>query len=286
MGRAIGIDVGGTAIKAVLVDMDGTIVQHHTVPTPRDPEVIVSTVAQIAAELDPDAPVGVCVPGVVDEERGLGVLSVNLGWRDLPLGQMLGEAIGREVGFGHDVRCGARAQARWGRPAGRLLYLAVGTGLAAVTVLDGLPLAGLWAGEIGQPLVTDPATGEVVSVERVAGAAAIVERYAASGVRRDAGGAREVFAAAADGDAVAQRVIADALDMLAQVSALAISLVAPDRVVVAGGLSMADEQFIVPLGARIRARLGVLPCPPIEASEFGSFAQAMGAASLVMAGAR
>ena len=197
--------------------------------------------------------------------------------------KLLAAAIGREVGFGHDVRCGARAEVRWGPGSDSLLYLAIGTGLAAVSVMAGRPIGGLWSGEVGQLLVGDPTTGEIVSTEQLAGSAAIVERYREqSGDDAATQGAREIFAAAADGDAVAQRVISTALDTLASVVAQGIALLAPDRVVLAGGLSQSQDGFVGPLRELVSSRLGILPVPPIEASQFGQFAQAMGAAALVL----
>ena len=101
---AIGIDVGGTTIKGVLADTRGNIIAtSEAVATPRTgAEDVVAAAAQLARTLrenSPEAPVGVCVPGIINEEQGIGIFSANLGWKDTPLGDMLSQA------FPWDMTC-------------------------------------------------------------------------------------------------------------------------------------------------------------------------------------
>ena len=72
---AIGIDVGGTTIKGVLADTRGTVItSSEAVATPQTgADDVVSAVVRLARtlrEASVDAPVGVCVPGIIDEEHG------------------------------------------------------------------------------------------------------------------------------------------------------------------------------------------------------------------------
>ncbi|MER7080465.1 ROK family protein, partial [Saccharopolyspora kobensis] len=122
--NAIAVDVGGTEMKAALVAVD----RHRAEPlrwlrrpTPRGAdgaetaELVVAAVAELVAELRVGASadaVGVVVPGAVDEDRGIGVYSANLGWSDVPLRDMLAERIDLPVSLGHDVRAGGLAEAR------------------------------------------------------------------------------------------------------------------------------------------------------------------------------
>ncbi len=91
------VDVGGTRIKAALVTASCDTLAAVTTLTPNDiaadiGAVVHATVTELlamAAQDDRPARVvgcGVVVPGLVDEPRGVGVYSVNLGWRDLPIG--------------------------------------------------------------------------------------------------------------------------------------------------------------------------------------------------------
>ena len=131
---AIGIDVGGTTIKGVLADTRGNIIAtSEAVATPRTgAENVVAAAAQLARTLrenSPDAPVGVCVPGIINEEQGIGIFSANLGWKDAPLGDMLSQALDSFVPLGHDVRSGALAEALWGASASGIARRAIEAGL-------------------------------------------------------------------------------------------------------------------------------------------------------------
>lgn len=106
MGDAavLGIDVGGTAVKAVRIGADGTT-WLPSVATPRqDPSAAatVAVIAELVAAAEPVAAVGVAVPGVVDERAGVCALSVNLGWRDLPVRDLVAARVRRpEIGRAH-----------------------------------------------------------------------------------------------------------------------------------------------------------------------------------------
>ncbi|MFB9568188.1 ROK family protein, partial [Saccharopolyspora hordei] len=128
--NAIAVDVGGTETKAALVAVGerGAEPQRRLRrPTPRGAdgaetaELVVTAVAELVAELRADAAadaVGVVVPGAVDEVRGVGVWSANLGWRDAPLRDLRAERVDLPVTLGHDVRAGGLAEARLGAARG------------------------------------------------------------------------------------------------------------------------------------------------------------------------
>lgn len=172
---AIGIDVGGTTIKGVLADTRGNIIAtSEAVATPRTgAEDVVAAAARLARTLredSPEAPVGVCVPGIINEEQGIGIFSANLGWKDAPLGDMLSQTLDSFVPLGHDVRSGALAEALWGVRCSSCLYVAVGTGIASGVVINSRLAPGApWAGEIGQIPVPHPDNpSEIVPLEHVA----------------------------------------------------------------------------------------------------------------------
>src|SRR4051794_8359883 len=89
-GLALAVDVGGTTIKAELVDPAGTVVASVRHPTPHGPSAR-DAVAEVGRDLlarRPDAAVvgaGVVVPGLVDRTAGIATYSANIGWRDLEL---------------------------------------------------------------------------------------------------------------------------------------------------------------------------------------------------------
>ena len=95
---------------------------------------------------------GVVVPGLVDERRGVGLWSANLGWRDLPIRDAVAARLRVCTAVGHDVRAGLLAETRLGaaRGARHALFLPVGTGIAGALLLEGVLVSGDgWAGELG-----------------------------------------------------------------------------------------------------------------------------------------
>jgi len=284
MEWAAGIDVGGTTIKGLRLRADGLRVPYpRTVPTPHDVDSLVDAVAALARDMG-ERRLGVCVAGIVDEAAGVAVSGTNLPWANSPLRDRLSSVLGHPVVLSHDVRSGARAEARWGCRAGRFLYATLGTGLAAIPVVDGVPAPGPWGGELGQPLVPDPAEPRtLVSVERLCSAEAVARRYAERVPGFDpAWGAGAVFDRLAAGDSVAARVIDEAISGLAQALAFAVAMTAPDVVVLAGGMAQARAQLVEPLAGRLGALLGVLPRPEVVISSLGTYAQALGAAGLAL----
>src|SRR5699024_9400834 len=117
--RAIGIDVGGTRTKIGLVAADGSLGIPYSLPTPADPRELCAMLARETSSLRERAglpaktPIGAVVPGILDEERELVELAVNLGWKDLSLGAMLREHLTAPLALGHDVRAGGMAEAAW-----------------------------------------------------------------------------------------------------------------------------------------------------------------------------
>ena len=282
--RALGVDVGGTDIKAALLDGDAPL-DFRTVPTPSTPAEIVDAIAGLAAELGEAQAIGLAVPGVVDEERGVAVWSENLNWSDVPVAALVRDRCGLPAVLGHDVRTGAIAESRAGAARGLddVVYLSIGTGIAAGIVLGGrVHAGGGYAGEIGHTPAAghdEPcACGNRGCLEAVASAAAIARRYTArSG--RPAAGAADVLEA---GDADALAVWNEALDALADALAWIASVLAPEAVVVGGGLSRAGAALLDPLNERIPHRLTFQRVPRLVPAALGERAGCIGAALLAL----
>lgn len=138
------IDVGGITVKAAMIGTDGRPLITDRRPTPLGggSDAIVALVAAIVTDLR--AAVPEVAPGIVDEKNGMAVLSANLGWRDLPLRDLVRDAVNLPVAFGHDVRAGGLAEQRLGAARGyrHSIVVPVGTGIAAALMLDGRPYAG------------------------------------------------------------------------------------------------------------------------------------------------
>jgi glucokinase len=286
------VDLGGTRTKAALVDRDLNVVAQVVEPTPQDlAAAIGAAVASVLSRLVTSTAgvrvvrCGVVVPGLVDETTGIGVLSVNHGWRDLPIRARVSEAVGIPTVVGHDVRAGLVAEARLGAAVGArdVLFLPVGTGIAAALMVDGHVLnGGGWAGELGHVGV-DPdgpqcACGGTGCLEVIASASAVGREYASR--TGDLVDAKIVAQRVVDGDPVAVAVWERAVSALARAILATITLTGIDLVVVGGGLAQSGETLLAPLRAEIEALRTFQRPPRIVTPQLADWAGCLGAACL------
>ena len=290
----LAFDVGGTDIKAALQDGAGVFHSLLRVPTPRGAagtgETIVREVSGLArryARHYPHATVralGFVVPGLVDEQAGIGVVAANLGWRDFPFALRLREENPLlPVAFGHDVGLAGEAEMRFGAGTGLrdAVVLVIGTGIAGAVFCDGRRVrGGGFAGEIGHspvPSGTACACGAYGCLETVASAGAIVRRYnhlTGAGVS----GAEAVLRAAQTGDPDAKEVWDQAVEALAQGICQLAAVLGTEAVILGGGLSQAGAALTEPLTRAVDARMSFHRRPEIRVSLLGQNAGLMGAA--------
>ncbi|GAA4532431.1 ROK family protein [Amycolatopsis samaneae] len=289
------LDVGGTSVKAAVYEpVPGGLrrVAGLRRPTERgeDPARVLADqagklIGELAESAGPLAAAGVVVPGVVDERAGIARFSANLGWRDAPLPALLAERIDLPVAFGHDVTAGGLAEHRLGAARGfaDVAFVPVGTGIAAALLLDGRPYrAGGHAGELGHLDVGHDLTcgcGAVGCLEAIASAAALARRYTArSG--RPAEGAREVLTAAGSGDPDAAAVLDDAVAALGDGLRQLVTLLAPEVVVLGGGLFGAGDGLAARVRRRVAERLTFQRMPELRRARLGDEAGCLGAGLL------
>ena len=275
----VGVDIGGSKVAVLVADASGTVVGRELAPSvAADPDlairqiaaVIRSAVASAGATSEDVQAVGVGVPGRVDRTTGTVTFAVNLGWQHLPLGERLAATLGVPVAVENDVRTAA-AGLHQRAPFGRiddLAYLSIGTGISAGIVLGGRLHRGVRgvAGEVGH-VVLEPggprcACGLDGCFEALAAGSAIAraarDAVAASETTTLAAlpepTAEDVFAAAAEGDAVATAIVDRATTWIARM-VHALGLTYDVRLVaIGGGVSKAGD----PLLDRIRAALDAI----------------------------
>ncbi|WP_431877216.1 ROK family protein [Micromonospora marina] len=294
----VALDVGGTGMKCALVRPDGTTVhtERHATGAQRGPEAVAGTILDVAeglagkARADGRTPVacGIVVPGVVDEARGVAVWSANVGFRDVPLRELAGTRLGLPAALGHDVRAGGLAEARLGagRDADQVLFVAIGTGIAAAHVVGGSAATGAHgaAGEIGHILVRPGGPrcgcGRTGCLEAVSSASAIGRRYAElSGSPTTAA---QVADRAAAGEPLAVEVWREAVEALADGLATGQALYDVSTVVLGGGLAQAGPRLFGPLRTALRERLTFHREPRLVAADLGDEAGCLGAALLAL----
>ncbi|MEV6356299.1 ROK family protein [Streptomyces hydrogenans] len=298
MRHVIALDVGGTAMKAALTGLDGTPLYEERRGTGRErgPEAVVESVLRFAEDLSvlgrerlgTAAAVGLAVPGIVDAGRGVAVHAVNLGWREVPLRELLGRRLGGvPVALGHDVRAGGLAEGRLGagRGTGRFLYVALGTGIAGAIGIGDRVEAGSHgrAGEIGHVVVRPggPACGcgGRGCLETLASAAAVGRAWSAASGDPDADAA-DCAGAVESGDPVALRVWQEAVDALADGLVAAVTVLDPRVVILGGGLAEAGDTLLAPLRAAVAERLTFQRLPALVPAALGDAAGCLGAGLL------
>jgi glucokinase len=305
--HVIALDVGGTGMKAALVAAGGAAgrggtpsvlhLARRTTGREHGPDAVVDGILDFAAELrahgeqhlgEPASAAGVAVPGIVDERQGIAAYSANLGWRDLPLRDLLAARLGGvPVALGHDVRAGGLAEGRIGagRGADRFLFVPLGTGIAGAIGIDGRVEAGAhgFAGEIGHIVVRPGGLacpcGQRGCLERYASAAAVGEAWAAA--CGDAGAdAADCAGAVASGDPNAVRIWQEAVDALADGLVTALTLLDPRTIVIGGGLAEAGETLFSPLRDAVTRRVTFQKAPSIVPAALGDTAGCLGAGLL------
>lgn len=256
---AVGVHIGVHVTHVVVADARGEALTTRELATPSgSPEKLLADVADVVAKSLAAAKasrrrvaaVGVCVPGLVDPEAGVCLLAPNLGWRDVAVADLLADALGGGVNVHvhNTAQACAVAESLEGAAKGStdavLLY--AGTGVGAGIIIDSrlYPGSAGIAGEVGHFRVEGVALrcscGKVGCLETVASVPAVV---AAAGGRP----LTQIVADAAEGDASAQAVLADAGRRLGTAASWLVNLLNPDVLVVGGALAEAGEWVLGPL---------------------------------------
>ncbi len=292
----IGVDVGGTTVKAALLDSEGVEYGGGERPTPRHlgPDAVIATIISAVVELRARVPeaaplraVGLVVPGVVDAQRGMAVYAANIGWQEVPLRKIVAEAVGLPVVLDHDVRAAGLAELEWGAGRGlhEVLFVALGTGVAAAVITRGEAYAGATgrAGELGHlPVFPEGelcACGQRGCTETYASGAALSRRFsAASGISNVP--AKDVISRAAAGDPVAQGIFSDAVTALSRALVNYVLLMDPEVILLGGGMAASGAALLQPLSREVQAGLAWRPAPTISNGKFAGDAGRRGAGLL------
>jgi glucokinase len=269
----VGVDVGGTSAKAGLVDSGGTLVATRVAPTPRTAHELDDTVAGLVDHLAGHAradgtdvaAVGLAVAGFVDPERRSVSFGAHLPWRDEPVVARMSERLGLPVTLEHDANAAGLAEHRVGAAAGAhvAVLVALGTGIGAALLVDGTVFRGAHgvAPELGHLVVVPDGRpcpcGKRGCLERYCSGTALgtgadelvtasedFSTLRASWERGLPLTGREVADAAAAGDGLARRVIADFASWLGRGLALVADVFDPDVVVVGGEVSASAALFL------------------------------------------
>ncbi|MBN1174442.1 MAG: ROK family protein [Micromonosporaceae bacterium] len=265
----VGVHVGARRTTVAAGDATGTELVRKELATPRgEPAEVLRIVAATVRNVleigqlgpTPISAVGVVVPGLTDFHTGVCMLAPNLGWRDVPVSQLLSEELACPVYVHNAGQAAAVAEHIEGAGVGveDLALLYAGTGLSAGVISSGRVLhgAGGTAGEIGHCAVPGLqehcACGKTGCLETVAsgrGLITAVRRAVEAGRptvlagQRDLDG-RDIADAAQRGDVLAREAIADLGRYLGYATSWLINAYSPAMVVVGGGLAAIGEPLL------------------------------------------
>ena len=303
--HVIGVDIGGTNLRMALADLSGTIKARWSTSTVgvREASIIVGLIGDGMAHLLQQSGVSrECLlaiaagaPGVTDVDSGVVVAtSYLLGWRNVPLREMLEMVTGLPAAIDNDVNLAALGE-KWlgiARESRDFVFLAIGTGVGAGIVLHGELYRGLgWtAGEIGYMLVPGVPErpvlhGEPGALESIVGGEGIRTRWrtqwseARTKLPRDLT-ATQIFEYGRAGDDLAQSILWHAATTLSY-AILNIALVLNCPLFVLGGGIGMHPVLCDTVRALLEQR-NARATPRLALSILGSEAQLIGAIRLAI----
>jgi predicted NBD/HSP70 family sugar kinase len=258
----LSLEIAVDSLAAAVVGVGGTPLERVRIPRPRghfsvdeivaDLQELVRRLPSLERERGAIIGIGVAIVGVVRRPDGMVLSAPNLGWRDVPLGARLSEALGLDVPVhvANEADLGAIAELRRGaaRGADDLLFISGEVGIGGGIIVDGKALTGVagYAGEVGHmPVNPNGRTcrcGSTGCWETEIGERALL-RLAG---RPEDGGADEVeslLGRAADGDAASLRAFEHVGRWLGTGLAGLVNVLNP-RVIVLGGLFVRAFPFI------------------------------------------
>lgn len=254
--HSVGVDIGGTTIKAARVTDLGQVDDLATRPTPANPDALVNEVVDLLGHYPPELPAGVAVAAFLDSARREVVMSPNISWSNRPLADELEQRTRRSVRLENDANAAGWAEFRAGAGAGAhaMVMLTLGTGVGGAVIIGDRLIDGSrgLAAELGH-IVVEPGgrlcgCGQRGCVETVSSGTAMMRAVAeTTGHSVDSPEALEAELAA---DPALRRVVVDAVARGIVVALVNLQAVIDPEVAVIGG-GVADR-----LGPELMDSLG------------------------------
>ena len=268
----IGVDVGGTSVRAGVVDADGAVLDTARAATPGQDEALESAIAGVVEKLaarHPVKAVGLALAGFITPDRRVVRFAPHLPWRGAPVADRLTARCALPVVIEHDANAAALAERRFGAGSGSgassSVFVALGTGIGAALLIDGKLYRGAHgvAPELGHLRVVPDGRacpcGKRGCWERYCSGTALVTtlvellaadpsasptlaRMAAVEARGITG--RHVATAARDGDPLGCRAMAELARWLGEGLALVADVYDPELVIIGGGVSGSAPLFM------------------------------------------
>jgi glucokinase len=278
-----GIDIGGTKIAVALESEAGGRIAARRLPTQTElgPEKILGNVAVALEEMLAETntgliSIGIGCPGPIDIERGLALSPTNLpDWIDFPLVETLKNRFSVPTVLDNDANAAALGEYAYG--AGRgfrdILYVTISTGIGGAIICNGQIHHGVGAsaGEVGHTIVKPDGRlclcGTRGCLETIGSGLSIARRMKEALAAQNGGNienyaeitAETVVEAVKRGDETAREIWDETIKYLAIGIGNAITVIAPEAVVIGGGVSAAGELLLEPLRRAIGKNVTMLP---------------------------
>jgi glucokinase len=293
MSEAIaGIDIGGTKIAIALETIQGERISSRQFLTRVElgPEAILDNIVAAIKEMVREAQtslvaIGLGCPGPMDIERGLVLSPINMpGWDKFPVGRLIEERLGVLTVLENDANLAALGEYMHG--AGRgfrdIIYITISTGIGGGIIIGGEIVHGVGtgAGEVGHMTVLPNgplcACGSCGCFEALCSGTAIARRareLLASGessiIERMVDSPSEitaqvVAAAAETDDRLAREVWDEMTHFLSIGVGNIITMLAPEAVILGGGVAASGEQLLGPLRPLVRQRVSMVPVEEVK----------------------
>lgn len=309
-----GVDLGGTKILSAIATPDGRILARDRRPTEAEegPAPVFSRIVESLRQALTEAGgragdligIGVAVPGPVDQRRGVVTDPPNLpGWRDVPIGRWLRDALKVPTVLENDANAAALGEHRYGAGRGsrHMIYLTVSTGIGGGIIIDRKLYRGASgaAGELGHVIIDADgpqcSCGAHGCLEALASGTALARDGAALIARGEAPRLAEIIGqgpvtaeavaeAARAGDPAAARLIAQAGHYLGLGLTSFVNIFNPQVIVIGGGVAKIGRPFLEPAEAVMRklAFPQAVADVRLETAALGDDAGVQGAISLVL----
>lgn len=279
MAIIVGVDVGGTLLRAAAFDEQLTMLERAQQQTQnfQSPDVVLDRLYETIRQVLPDSPddllgIGVALPGPLSAAEGILIAPPNLPMRDVPIAKLVHDAVGGDVYIGNDADLAGLGEFTLGagRDVENLIYITISTGIGGGLIERGQILTGRGqGGEVGH-MVIEPggpmcncgrqghleavasgtAIGRIARQRLGAGEESIMLEMADGNV--EAITARVVGEAAMQGDPLAQAIIAQAGRYIGMSIASLMMLLNPDMFVLGGGVTKVGDLLFGPINEAVR----------------------------------
>lgn len=295
----IGIDLGGTNVRTLLVDENGQTYSEVKESTERDkgPDYVCAKIIRQIESLDTNvcggiggvAGIGIGVPGPVDVVHGVMIMATNLpGFENYPICEKLSDRFNLPVFIDNDANVAGLAEALLG--AGKnyptTYYVTISTGIGGALVVDGKLVSGGrgHAGEIGNIIVKNNGykhgSLNPGAVEGEASGTAITRKGKELLGDSKVNHAGDVFRLASEGDLIAKGIVDECVSQLATMFADIAHVVDPHCFVIGGGVMKSKEYFYDDLVAQFNSKIhvgmrGHIPLLETKIDDCGAIGAAM-----------